>query len=333
MRQIFEIMNDKLNERLISAMREELPDNSNLAQFLMEILSLGKEAVYRRLRGEVVFTFEDVARISRKLGVSLDKVVCESKVFDEDKWVFVNTSTLSSSLSTKYIEQYKKKLKTLSEIINDINKPKAVFRNATCQIPFFLLIPYKTLITFCHYKRAYLIEGTNPKFRLSDLSIPQELYDAERSLYKISSNIPKQLLILDRRCFLVMVEDINYFYQRNLISAEERLQLKNELSATLLQLEKIAATGKYNENVEVSLYLCDVNLASSYAHFEANNYQVAMQLIYLVDLLIFYAPKVCQIQKEWIESLKRYSTLISETGEVPRLNFFETQREILEALN
>ena len=47
---------------------------------------IGKEAIYRRLRGEVPFTLEEAALISRKLGVSLDNVigVCFSSnaVFD-----------------------------------------------------------------------------------------------------------------------------------------------------------------------------------------------------------------------------------------------------------
>ena len=36
---------------------------------------MGKEAIYRRLRGEVAFTFEEVSLISQHLGISLDKIV------------------------------------------------------------------------------------------------------------------------------------------------------------------------------------------------------------------------------------------------------------------
>ena len=41
----------------------------------MDILYLGKEATYRRLRGEVPFTFAEVATISQHMGISLDKIV------------------------------------------------------------------------------------------------------------------------------------------------------------------------------------------------------------------------------------------------------------------
>ena len=39
------------NSELIKAMNEKLPNGTNLANTLIDMLYLGKEAVYRRLRG------------------------------------------------------------------------------------------------------------------------------------------------------------------------------------------------------------------------------------------------------------------------------------------
>ena len=62
------------NSELIKAMNEKLPNGTNLANTLIDMLYLGKEAVYRRLRGEVPFTLAEAATISQKMGVSLDKL-------------------------------------------------------------------------------------------------------------------------------------------------------------------------------------------------------------------------------------------------------------------
>ena len=43
-------MKDALNNGLIKAMREHLPEETNLANYIMDIISIGKEAVYRRFR-------------------------------------------------------------------------------------------------------------------------------------------------------------------------------------------------------------------------------------------------------------------------------------------
>ena len=65
-------MNNALKDGLIRAMKDKMPGGNNLASALTEILCIGKEAVYRRLRGEVAFTFNEAAVISRELGISLD---------------------------------------------------------------------------------------------------------------------------------------------------------------------------------------------------------------------------------------------------------------------
>ena len=63
--------NGILNE-LIAVMKERVPQGQNLASVLADILFMGKEAVYRRLRGEVSFSIEEIATISSKLGISID---------------------------------------------------------------------------------------------------------------------------------------------------------------------------------------------------------------------------------------------------------------------
>ena len=65
-----EMKQEILHDNLLKAIREKLPYEENLASVLGNLLCIGKEAIYRRLRGEVPFTLEEAALISRKLGVS-----------------------------------------------------------------------------------------------------------------------------------------------------------------------------------------------------------------------------------------------------------------------
>ena len=49
------MITNELNIGLIEAAKEKMPTGTNLANTLMDILYIGKEAIYRRLRGEVYF--------------------------------------------------------------------------------------------------------------------------------------------------------------------------------------------------------------------------------------------------------------------------------------
>ena len=48
-------------KELINEMKDRIPQGQNLANYLTDTLYMGKEAVYRRLRGEVAFTFDEIA--------------------------------------------------------------------------------------------------------------------------------------------------------------------------------------------------------------------------------------------------------------------------------
>lgn len=58
--------NKRIKYRLNRSRKEKMPTGTNLANTLMDILYIGKEAIYRRLRGEVPFTLAEAAVISRK---------------------------------------------------------------------------------------------------------------------------------------------------------------------------------------------------------------------------------------------------------------------------
>ena len=73
------MMINELNTGLIEALKEKLPPKTNLANLLMDTLCIGREAIYRRLRGEVPFTLEEAALISRKLGVYFSPLLMKQK--------------------------------------------------------------------------------------------------------------------------------------------------------------------------------------------------------------------------------------------------------------
>lgn len=76
----------QLNIALIEAIKEKTSADVNLANLLTDILFLGKEAIYRRLRGDVPFTLAEAATICKRIGLSLDQIIGasfnNSAVFD-----------------------------------------------------------------------------------------------------------------------------------------------------------------------------------------------------------------------------------------------------------
>lgn len=61
-----------LHDNLLNAIRAKVPQEENLANVLGNILCIGKEAIYRRLRGDVPFTLLETAMISKEMNFSVD---------------------------------------------------------------------------------------------------------------------------------------------------------------------------------------------------------------------------------------------------------------------
>ena len=102
--------NKRIKYRLNRSRKRKMPTGTNLANTLMDILYIGKEAIYRRLRGEVPFTLAEAAVISRKMGISLDKMIgvsfSNNAVFDLNVVHHTNTFETYHDILTKYVDAF-----------------------------------------------------------------------------------------------------------------------------------------------------------------------------------------------------------------------------------
>ena len=95
-------MKNGIVNELITAMKERIPKGQNLANSLADILYMGKEAVYRRLRGEVAFTIDEVALLSKKLGISIDQYI-QLPTFFPSLFIHLTNTCLSSAFADGFI--------------------------------------------------------------------------------------------------------------------------------------------------------------------------------------------------------------------------------------
>ncbi len=80
------------------------------------------------------------------------------------------------------------------------------------------------------------------------------------------------------------------------------------------------------------IYISNISFEATYSYFEANNIQLSLIRVYAINSLTSMDKDFCDLQKEWLLSLKKFSTLISESGEMQRILFFKEQREIVNSL-
>lgn len=323
-------MNQKLNGNLVNAVKNALPEKTNIAMYLMDLLSLGKEAVYRRLRGTVSFNIEESALISRDLNISLDHIVGMKST---EKAIFNLNLIQRSNMMDDYcgvMENYIKALRRIKV------HPDAKIQSACNALPCLFYMEYELIAKFYLYKWAYQMRGFENTLSFSQFVVPQNVTDINRELVQESCFIKSSSFVLSRDIFISLAKDIALFSRLNLLTKSESQQIKMELVDLLYNIESTAASGIWNldNNVsgEVLFYLSNIGFESSYTYLECSDFELSIFQVFSYGSINSFKSYVCQIHREWIESLKRSSTLISRSGDVHRAEYFNEQRELLNTI-
>ncbi len=317
------MFSQEFNNNLIAALRDKLPPDTNLANKLMEVLFIGREAVYRRLRGEVPFTLSEAAAICRKMNVSLDSIIGGwNKGYAVVNVHFAdNQESLSAySYMLSYLVDYYTKLEGdgTSQI------------HAACNsLPFMLYLGYDNLSKFMLFKWLYQRGELSPGMCFADFELPAGILTLHRQYISAVRKIHHGSCILDYMIFEYLICDLQYFSNIGLLCKEDINAVKGDLSAMLEGLESIAVRGGFPEGGEFQLYVSSVNFDATYGLVSGENSHLAYLKICGANMVSSTEMKLYEQLRVWIESLRKFSTLISQSGEMQRIMFFNRQREVI----
>jgi hypothetical protein len=320
-------MNTKtLNSDLIGAIRGSLPSNAHLSNVLIDILGIGKEAVYRRLRGEVPFTFVEASMISRALGISLDHLSYSST----DKMALFDLHIMKHQdpLETYYCAM----TELLQYYIAVKDDPTTEWCTASNMVPHTFYMDHEYLSKFLLYKWMYQqLNTTGIKF-YRDLVVPDKIRDMQLEYIDITKSLPLSTFIWDETMFLSLINELRYFSHINLITDKEKSILKEELLSMIDILEQLAAKGEHENGKKVNFYISSINFEATYAYLQSDSFRLSTIRLYSINTISTTDWNIFEYQKNWIQSLKKYSTLISISGEMPRVQFMKKQRSYVNEL-
>ncbi|MDR2131334.1 MAG: hypothetical protein LBP56_09275 [Odoribacteraceae bacterium] len=319
--------NDVLLDNLMIAIKEQLPEGKNLAATLADFLCIGREAAYRRLRGEVPFTFGEVTTIADKLNISLDAIVGKSR---EDTIPFYYTALSFADASDRNYELFKRDIEAYERSQQD---PHSELGMAINMIPLTFVTKYSHLMRLRCYKWAYQHEGRENMIPYEKMILPDRFVRLGEAYSKAVEGIRATYIILDPMVFNYLISDITYFSDVGLILPGEVTRIKEELLLLLDDLERAAVNGRYDSGNALYLYISNTNFESTYSYTVYEHGSVSCLSIFTLNVLTSSDETMFCMVKEWVHSLKRLSTLISEAGEMPRRLFFRKQRELVHQLD
>lgn len=318
-----------LQERFVSLLKEKNP--RGLVNVLMEIVPLEKEAIYRRLRGEVPFSFVEVATIAAKLSISLDNMSdivspYRSKGYHLHIRDYHDLKPVDLNMSREFI-------KTIHRAAED---PNSEFGIAAHIIPLHIGVIHPPIYRIywlkwrCQFGKISNEKAAGNPLKYSNIIIPAEEKKAFRLYLEAVKQIKNTFFIWDKYFIRSLVNDINYFYQIRLVTRDELLMLRNELFSLVNTLEQLADYGEFDTGNRVETYVSDLIFDTTYIYLSSEFVSISMSSVYFLGAFTSLEKDACRDMINWVQGLKRSSTLISGVSQYDKIIFFEKQREIID---
>lgn len=312
--------------KLIDEIKEKVPQRGKLTGILSNLLSIEKEAVYRRLRGEVPFSFSEIALIAIKLGISLDNLTQNAAPINHSLYLrevnFLYPSENDYQMLQGFIDNacYVRKY------------PDSECGQISNMIPIWLCSDYKFIYKFYLFKWWHQFHGKKALRHFSEVTVPDRIALLNKQFVEEVRQAKKSVYILDKQFLMYLADDIHYFLQTRLISKEDVKLLKEDLFLFLSDLERYAGRGCFDTGGKLSLYLSNIYFDTCYGYISMQAYKITMVRSFMLSEAYTLDEVVLKNVKKWMQFLKRTSTLISESSEIERIEFFENQRTIVSAI-
>ncbi len=321
-------MLDKLNAALIETIHSHTPRLSNPAALLMDILHIGREAAYRRLRGEVLFTFEEAAMIGEKLHFSLDQLMCSpANGHVHFKLLFENFQSP--------LEAYQQMLEHDAILVEEqIGDPTLFYSAAGNSIPPEAYLKFPLLADFKLFKWLYQHDLCTPDQRsFEKFVVPQSLHDTYRHFVTVMQTIPVTHYVFDNVIFMQWINAIRAFRDMYLVSKEQVAALRDELSLMIADMDEVMTTGTYHNGNIIHIYLSDIDLVQSCCYLSGRTSTATRIGLFSLNALRTTDAMMCDYVMRWIQTQGRFATMVSRSGELQRINYLKRQREALSLLD
>ena len=313
-------------QEFMSAIRDKISHKATLVNTITGLLDIDRDAVYRRLRGDVGFTFTEMAIIARNMGISLDVIAGIENLQSKPGKVNISRQVDPTEVDYEMFEGHVNLLKSI------MNEPATKIMGAGNIIPHYLYMDYEYLTRFYLFSWNQA-SGYGDARPYHEITIPDRLRILQKEAAMYAKYISTTTYVFDCQIFQRLVTNIKYFAKVRLIKEDDVSLIKNDLIAFLYYIENLTIKGKHEETGnEVSIYISDVDCDTNYSCLKTSNIQLTLFCAFMLNAIVSFDDDVFHEAGAWIRSLQRMSTLISVTGERARAIYFDTQRKMIDTL-
>ena len=310
-------VNLPIQNQFITKFKEVIPPSVGLAEEIADVLDVSIDSAYRRIRGETELTIEEVYKISKKYGISLDEVFSNQN----DTVTFSYTKLTDSE---KNFEAYLNRLLTHLVTLNKFENRKIYY--VAEEIPIFYSFFSKKLTDFklFYWQRSVLNVPDYQQKKFEWGVVPQNLVDIAHNVYQEYLTIPSSE-IWTTETVLTGLRQIQFYFDSGIVSAQHATELLHEYRQMIDMILKNAESSRKNISDKTdtfALYNSEVVLGTNCIYVVMGETTYSYISFNTMNSLTTNNPQFCEETDHWVRNLEKKSTLISGVSEKQRYQFF-----------
>jgi len=305
---------------------EWIKENSNspnsFADDLAELLSISKDSVYRRIRGETLLSFEETRKLSKHFKISVDNFMD----LNTDSVLFNRRTINNDSFTFKdYLSSINDNLQT----INQFSEKKLIY--AAKDIPLFHFSQFQALNSFKSY--FWLRTILNSPDHQQDTYHPDHI---DPEIATISSSIWQKYLITPSieiwsdETVNVTLRQIEFYFESGFLSQEQMKPIVDDFSDMINLIKLEARLGKKillgNEdsgiNNSYQLYYNEIAISDNTIFFSMDGFKMVYKPFNMLNIMNTADESFCKDTEEYLNNIINKSIPISVGSEKIRYHFF-----------
>jgi hypothetical protein len=312
-----------IQKAIFQQIKERLPANISFIHEIGEVLNLSYDSTYRRVRGDKDLSFEELYKLSKHYGISID-ALCN---IDSNSIVF---NCLSLESAKFEVEQWMQMILHDIKMIHEAKDKQVIY--AAKDPPVFHYFQFPEIIAFKVFlweKTLFQFPGYDEKiFRLQD--VEPELYNTGQKILAYATKVPT-IEIWNRDSFSIMLRQIEYYWVSGFFETKDDiLNLIDKLEKWVQHIQKQAEYGfKYiygqtPEGIENSyqFYENDVVLNDNTILAKVDDKTIIYLTFNVLSLLVTTNPFFCETIRKHLKGLMMKSNLLSMVSAKERNRFF-----------
>ena len=320
-------MSENLNEILVRKILNSIPKNKKAINYLMDILNIGQESTYRRMRGDIPFTFEEIVKLSSLLNFSIDEIIGRNVRIND---YFSDSEQKDLPASDKHFFLTHLDYYNILESTSTAKEIEIMY--SLNRLISFFVVDFEKLFKFNYFMWVNQSNNVSLNTPFSEIEIPSYIASIQENI-KSKLALGKNVVFIGSQYFILrLIRDVQYYYHRNLISDTELHEIKDEMMCFLDKIEKYIQTGSNGNGSAYQFYLSLINVDMNSVYCSFDDSVISRYWSYLNIAVNRESNDIIAIHKSWIYSLKRSSILISRSNEIAQSEFFNQQRKFVETI-